>query len=468
MSIRKHKRLKGGTRKSRMKCNSPVKSWRPGKKRAVKACSGGREKIIHFGATGYGHNYSNAARRSFRARHRCSSAKDKMSARYWACKKLWAGPGGSTKRSPPGRRAKLDKRKSKRKSKRKRKSKSKSKRKSNILGGRCWKGYEPTPGVKAYAKGSCRKRLGGGDKTWNVKDLRELVYDIGRNSEDINSIRAAEDARKGEWANDKTLEILANAFDVCIFVYQTPYIDQWGDPSGFPYWNEIGYGDCKNKQAIFMHGNGNHFQILRPTTISRAEAALEASNASISNVDILSPEGQRQIQDVLKLFTLVDVPGDGDCGYHAFARQLDTSPSPSQSPPSGGKKCKGKAPKGKICNPKTGRWVKRNGEIGRQILANQSPSPPQSPSQSPPSSPSGCKGRAPKGKICNPKTGRWVKRDGEIGRQLSRKSRKSKNAKSPINCRQFRKTKSPKCNDQPGCKWLVGVGCVSALQQTFG
>ena len=29
-----------------------------------------------------------------------------------------------------------------------------------LLGGRCWKGYEPTPGVKAYAKGSCRLKAG--------------------------------------------------------------------------------------------------------------------------------------------------------------------------------------------------------------------------------------------------------------------------------------------------------------------
>ena len=29
----------------------------------VKACSGGQEKLIHFGATGYGHNYSAAARK---------------------------------------------------------------------------------------------------------------------------------------------------------------------------------------------------------------------------------------------------------------------------------------------------------------------------------------------------------------------------------------------------------------------
>lgn len=75
--------------KSKMKCNKPRKSWRAGKKRVVKACSKGREKIIHYGATGYRHNYSPKAKRSFRARHRCNSATDKLTARYWACKDLW-------------------------------------------------------------------------------------------------------------------------------------------------------------------------------------------------------------------------------------------------------------------------------------------------------------------------------------------------------------------------------------------
>lgn len=81
-------------------CNRPVRSWRKGKKLAVRVCRGGREKIIHFGAKGYGHNYSPEARRAFRARHGCSTAKDPFTARYWACKVLWAGPGGRTKRPP--------------------------------------------------------------------------------------------------------------------------------------------------------------------------------------------------------------------------------------------------------------------------------------------------------------------------------------------------------------------------------
>lgn len=92
--------------KSKMKCNTPRKSDRAGKKKMVKACSGGKEKLIHFGSSSYGHNYSDAARKSFRARHKCDTAKDKLTARYWACKHLWAGKGGSTKSSPRSRKGK--------------------------------------------------------------------------------------------------------------------------------------------------------------------------------------------------------------------------------------------------------------------------------------------------------------------------------------------------------------------------
>jgi len=92
--------------KSSMKCNRPVPSDRPGKKKMVKACQDGKEKLIHFGAEGYGHNYSAAARKSFRARHSCDTASNKLTARYWACKNLWAGPGGDTKSSPKSKRGK--------------------------------------------------------------------------------------------------------------------------------------------------------------------------------------------------------------------------------------------------------------------------------------------------------------------------------------------------------------------------
>jgi len=92
--------------KKSMPCNKPRKSPNPNKKRVVKACANGKEKIIHFGASGYGHNYSPGARKSFKARHNCSGATNKLSARYWACKNLWAGPGGSKASCPKGRKCK--------------------------------------------------------------------------------------------------------------------------------------------------------------------------------------------------------------------------------------------------------------------------------------------------------------------------------------------------------------------------
>jgi hypothetical protein len=78
-------------RKADMICNVPRKSWRKGKKRVVKACEGGKERIVHYGATGYKHDYSKVAKKNFRARHRCDVAEkgSKLTARYWACRDLW-------------------------------------------------------------------------------------------------------------------------------------------------------------------------------------------------------------------------------------------------------------------------------------------------------------------------------------------------------------------------------------------
>jgi hypothetical protein len=81
--------------KSKMKCNVPRPSDRPGKKRMVKACDNGKEKLLHFGAKGYKSNYSAEARKNFRSRHSCDTATDKLTPRYWACKNLWSS--GSTK-----------------------------------------------------------------------------------------------------------------------------------------------------------------------------------------------------------------------------------------------------------------------------------------------------------------------------------------------------------------------------------
>ena len=90
--------------KSKMKCNVVRSSDRAGKKKMVKACEGGKEKLIHFGAKGYGHNYSAAARKVLKLAT-SSSAKSKLTARYWACKKLWAGKEG-LKSSPSSRKGK--------------------------------------------------------------------------------------------------------------------------------------------------------------------------------------------------------------------------------------------------------------------------------------------------------------------------------------------------------------------------
>lgn len=92
--------------KSKMSCNRPVSSDRPGKKMMVKACANGQEKLVHFGAKGYGNNYSAAARKSFKARHSCDTATDKLTARHWACSYLWGGPGKATTSNPKGRQGK--------------------------------------------------------------------------------------------------------------------------------------------------------------------------------------------------------------------------------------------------------------------------------------------------------------------------------------------------------------------------
>ena len=74
--------------KSKMKCNSPRRQISGGKKFVVKACKGGKEKIIRYGDANMTIKKITLLRRkSFRARHRCATAKDVFSARYWSCKK---------------------------------------------------------------------------------------------------------------------------------------------------------------------------------------------------------------------------------------------------------------------------------------------------------------------------------------------------------------------------------------------
>ena len=87
--------------KSKMKCNSPkaqaVGDSLTGKSHVVKACEGGKEKIIRFGQRGVkgspkkkGESKEYASRRHrFQTRHAKNIAKGKMSAAYWANKVKW-------------------------------------------------------------------------------------------------------------------------------------------------------------------------------------------------------------------------------------------------------------------------------------------------------------------------------------------------------------------------------------------
>jgi hypothetical protein len=85
-------------KKSEMPCNKPrVTPSHPKKSHVVKACSGGKEKIIRFGQQGVSGSPKKAGesesyrnrRESFKARHAKNIAKGTMSAAYWADKVKW-------------------------------------------------------------------------------------------------------------------------------------------------------------------------------------------------------------------------------------------------------------------------------------------------------------------------------------------------------------------------------------------
>lgn len=68
--------------------NKPKRTPGKRKKFAVLAKKGSKVKLVRFGDPNMRIKKSSPARRkSFRARHKCSTAKDKFSARYWSCKK---------------------------------------------------------------------------------------------------------------------------------------------------------------------------------------------------------------------------------------------------------------------------------------------------------------------------------------------------------------------------------------------
>ena len=85
--------------KSKLACNKPKRTPKhKTKSHIVKACEGGKEKIIRFGQQGVktagkpksGESAKQKARRkSFKARHAKNIKKGKMSAAYWADKVKW-------------------------------------------------------------------------------------------------------------------------------------------------------------------------------------------------------------------------------------------------------------------------------------------------------------------------------------------------------------------------------------------
>lgn len=77
----------------------------PTKKGIVVAKEGDTIKTIRFGQKGYGHNYSEGARTSFKKRHAQNIKRGKLSAAYWADKVLWSGPSGPQKTPPKGKKS---------------------------------------------------------------------------------------------------------------------------------------------------------------------------------------------------------------------------------------------------------------------------------------------------------------------------------------------------------------------------
>ena len=77
--------------KSEMKCNKPKATpSHPKKSHIVKACSGGKEKVIRFGQQGVKGSPDGTKRnKAFKARHAKNISKGKMSAAYWANKVKW-------------------------------------------------------------------------------------------------------------------------------------------------------------------------------------------------------------------------------------------------------------------------------------------------------------------------------------------------------------------------------------------
>jgi len=67
--------------------NKPKSTPGQRKKSAVLAKQNGKVKLVRFGDPNMKiKKHIEARRKSFRARHKCSTAKNKLSARFWSCR----------------------------------------------------------------------------------------------------------------------------------------------------------------------------------------------------------------------------------------------------------------------------------------------------------------------------------------------------------------------------------------------
>lgn len=83
--------MSGRVDKSSMSCNKPRRTPNhASKSHVVKACEGGKEKVIRFGQQGVkGSPKGTKRNEAFKARHAKNIKKGKMSAAYWANKVKW-------------------------------------------------------------------------------------------------------------------------------------------------------------------------------------------------------------------------------------------------------------------------------------------------------------------------------------------------------------------------------------------
>lgn len=82
--------------KSSMKCGEVKKATQKGKKIQKLYClPGGERKLVSAGSTGYKNNHSDEARKNFKARHNCDTAKP-GTAKHLACTELWKKGGRKT------------------------------------------------------------------------------------------------------------------------------------------------------------------------------------------------------------------------------------------------------------------------------------------------------------------------------------------------------------------------------------